>query len=99
MEISYHPNPVETSHITLSSEVAELVELLAKNAHDVWALHRIRQGWTYGQEKSVEFKRHPCLVEYDALPEPEKEIDRSVVAGTIKALLAMGYSISRQPSG
>ena len=40
-------------------------------------------------------KQHPGLVPYAALPESEKEYDRSTVLGVLRAILAMGYRIER----
>ena len=36
-----------------------------------------------------------CLVEYDALPEVEKDMDRATVIRTIKLLLRLGYKIEK----
>ena len=43
----YKPMPIDTSDVELSPEILELTELLAKNTHDVWAVGRYAQGWTY----------------------------------------------------
>jgi hypothetical protein len=40
-------------------------------------------------------KKHPCLVPYADLPESEKEYDRKTSAETIKAVMALGYVISK----
>ena len=47
--------------------------------------------------RSVQCKEqtHPCLIEYEALSETEKDIDRATVEQTIKMLLYMGYKIER----
>ena len=47
----YKPAPVNTDHITLTAEMEELVEMLAKNAHDVWASQRLKDSWTYGPHR------------------------------------------------
>jgi hypothetical protein len=36
--------------------------------HDNWVAHKIEAGWRYGPEKNEEFKTHPCVLPYDALP-------------------------------
>ena len=55
----YNPEPIDTSSIRLSEELLELKEMIAKNVHEVWALQRINEGWTYGKNKNSELKQTP----------------------------------------
>jgi len=96
--VSYAPQPIDTSGVSLTPEVLELRELLAENAHDHWALQRMADGWTYGPQRDDRRKRHPCLVPYEELPESEKEYDRSTAIETLKAILALGYRIEKAES-
>ena len=89
----YNPEPIETKNVTLPEELLNLIELLAKNTHDVWAANPIKEGWIYEKEKSSEKKTTPCLVPYDELSESEKEYDRNTALETIKVILKMGYRI------
>lgn len=43
------------------------------------------EGWIYGLEKNPIMKTHPCMVEYDDLPEQQKAKDHifSAIAGTL----------------
>ena len=70
-----------------------LCEQLAENVHDVWAIGRIEQGWTYGPVRDDAKKETPCLVPYNELPESEKEYDRNTAMETLKLIIKMGYSI------
>ena len=97
MAIEYEPRPIPVKHIVLSDEILELVELLAENAHDIWALERLRDGWTLGPERDDAKRQHPCLVPYAQLPERERDYDRSMLTGSIQAMLALGFTISRAP--
>ena len=65
--MSYQPKPIDTSNIKLPEEIQELQEKLAENIHEIWALQRIQQGWTYGHERNDQKKEHPNLVPYDQL--------------------------------
>lgn len=96
MANNYEPKPLQIEHVTLNNELLELVELLAENAHDIWALQRMIDGWTFGIERCDASRRHPYLVPYAQLPETEKAYDRNVVLGTIRAVLALGFVISRR---
>ena len=95
---AYEPRPIDTSAIVLPAELAELVERLAENTHEVWALLRIDQGWQWGPARDDVEKRHPCLVAYDDLPESEKEYDRRTAVEVIKVILALGFSLGRKES-
>ncbi|NLX20227.1 MAG: Ryanodine receptor Ryr [Phycisphaerae bacterium] len=91
----YQPSPIDTSRVILPPELIALTERLAENAHDVWAVQRIRDGWTHGPMRDDANKKHPCLVPYADLPESEKEYDRKAAMETIKAIMALGYRIAR----
>jgi hypothetical protein len=91
----YRPKPIDTSGIPLAKEIFELIELLAKNAHDNWALQRLAQGWRYGLNRNDMNKEHPCLVPYEDLPDAEREYDRTAAMETLKAIIALGYKIEK----
>jgi hypothetical protein len=89
----YEPQPIDTSEVTLSDEILQLTERLAENAHDHWAVKRRAEGWTYGPEKRADIKQTPQMVPYAELPEEEKRYDRDMALETLKAVMALGYSI------
>lgn len=91
--MDYQPAPLDTSHIDLTEDIRELVELLAKNTHDVWARQRIADGWRFGPKRDDAKKEHPGLVPYEQLSEAEKEYDRQTAIETIKAIIALGYRV------
>ena len=91
--MTYDPRPIDTSHVTLSPAVLELTERLAENAHDLWAVKRRAEGWTYGPQKDGDTKQTPLLVPYAELPETEKQYDRDLAMETLKAIIALGYSV------
>lgn len=99
MATDYKPKPIPTEHVALSGEILELVELLAENAHDIWASERLQDGWTFGPERDDTNHRHPCLVAYARLSERDRDYDRTMVIGSIKAILALGFTISRSGTG
>lgn len=91
----YIPQPIDTKEVTLSEELMELVEAMAKNVHEVWAETRIEQGWTFGPERNDSLKHHPCLIPYEELPEEEREYDRNTAIGTLKLIQKLGFKITR----
>jgi ryanodine receptor 2 len=92
---TYIPETIDTSHITLSSDLQELVERLAQNNHDHWARMRIDEGWRYGVRLDDREKHHPDLVRYDQLPESEKEYDRRTVVEALKSIMALVYQVRK----
>ena len=82
--MDYQPRPIDTSAIELPEDLLALTERLAENAHDVWAVQRLAEGWTYGPKRDDAAKEHP-----------EKEYDRSAAMETLKAIVALGYKIEK----
>ena len=91
----YKPNPICTDDVELSADILELSELIAKNTHDVWAVGRIADGWSYGKERDDVEKHHPCLISYEDLPESEKEYDRVVSREVLRLIVKLGYEIKK----
>ena len=89
----YMPDPVDTGDIQLPQELEQLVEEIAKNVHEVWAKHRLEQGWKYGAERSDVLREHPSLIPYEELSEEEKDYDRDTAFGTLKLIHKLGFRI------
>ena len=92
---TYLPRPVDTKDIVLPGELEELAEDIAKNVHEVWSAGRIKDGWTYGEQRNDADKKHPCLVPYEELSESEKEYDRNTSQETLKLIVKLGYNIKK----
>ena len=93
---TYTPKTIDTSHVKLTPDVEELVERLAENNHDNWARQRIDEGWRCGPRRDDDAKEHPDLVPYDQLPESEKAYDRKTVIEALKAIVALGYELTKR---
>lgn len=93
---TYTPEPLDTESVDLDPSLNSLIELLAQNAHDIWAQQRISQGWTYGEKRNDELLEHPDLVPYRKLTESEKEYDRIMSITTLKTIIMFGYTICPQ---
>lgn len=53
--------------------------------HQSWCKTKINDGWTWGREKDLERRTHPCLVPYAELPEGQKLKD-ALFSAVVKAL-------------
>jgi len=91
---AYDPRPVNLDSVELGEDLDDLTEALAEHAHDIWARQRIDQGWTYGEKRDDENKKHPDLVPYSDLSEQEKDYDRNTSMQTLKLLKRLGYDIT-----
>ena len=93
--MNYNPKPIDASNIKLEEELLNLTEQIAENVHDVWAVGRMSEGWTYGEVKDLHLKTTPQLVAYNTLPEEEKEYDRNTAIETLKLIVKLGYKITK----
>ncbi|SKA77172.1 RyR domain-containing protein [Thiothrix eikelboomii] len=91
----YQPEPIDTSKVILPKVLEELLELLSYNTHEVWAQHRLQEGWVYGEERDDKNKRHPCLIPYEDLSETEKAYDRNTAREVLKVIMALGFKIEK----
>lgn len=94
--MTYKPNPADTRGVVLTQDLQLLTEKIAENVHDVWAVGRIAEGWSYGPVRDDAKKQTPCLVPYGQLPESEKDYDRNTAMETIKLILSLGYTITKK---
>ncbi|HZQ32719.1 MAG TPA: RyR domain-containing protein [Mycobacterium sp.] len=72
------------------------IERLSIDEHDRWCKERIADGWTLGDEKDVENKRHPDLIPWDDLSEAVREYDRIFVRGIPTSLASVGLQVVRR---
>jgi class 3 adenylate cyclase len=89
----YTPTPINTSHVKLPALVEQVAELLARNAHEVWAEQRLAEQWRWGPARNDTAREHPLLIPYEELPDSEKEYDRRAAQETMKAMIALGFDI------
>ena len=93
---TYTPKPIDLSDVELSEDLNELREAIAENAHEVWAVERVAQGWSYGPQRDDSKKENPCMVPYSQLPDSEKRFDREMAMNTIKLLKKLGYDLIKR---
>lgn len=89
----YEPQPIDLSDVTINEDLHELQEAIAENVHEVWAMNRRNEGWTYGPRRDDKLKQTPDMVPYSELTEQEKHYDRVLAENTIKLLKKLGYEI------
>lgn len=92
---TYHPKLLDLKHVVLPEGIEDLREAIAENAHDIWALERQSEGWTYGPKRDDTKLETPDMLPYSQLPESEKQYDRLMAEDTLKLLTALGYKIEK----
>ena len=95
-EKTYQPKLIDLKHVELPPLFEELREAIAENAHDMWAMERQSEGWTYGPKRDDSLLETPDMVPYAQLPESEKQYDRLMAEDTLKLLTALGYEIIKK---
>lgn len=95
MKEVYKPQPIDTDDVRLPIELEQLAEGIAKNVHEVWAQGRMKDGWTYGDEREDVLRTRPCLIPYEQLSEEEKDYDRRTSQETLRLILKLGFRISK----
>ncbi|MCX6842188.1 MAG: RyR domain-containing protein [candidate division WOR-3 bacterium] len=62
------------------------IEKAARAEHARYVIERLRAGWRYGENKSLEHKTNPTLLPWDRLPEHEQKKDSAAVEDFPKRL-------------
>lgn len=62
-----------------------------EDMHAAWSAVKLADGWTYGPIKDPGLKQHPCLGEYQDLPESQKAKDYIVIDAIWSMADALGY--------
>jgi hypothetical protein len=79
--------------------VAELseeeIDLLARLEHRRWLIERRLLGWRYGPKRSDLKRINPMLVEWDKLPEVDRQRNKAEIADLPRMLAAAGYVLRR----
>ncbi|KAJ8665342.1 hypothetical protein QAD02_007004, partial [Eretmocerus hayati] len=89
----YNPQPINTTSISLDNDLNVIVQKFSEHYHDAWASRKLENGWTYGDQWSDANKTHPRLKPYNMLNDYERERYKEPVRESLKALLAIGWSV------
>jgi hypothetical protein len=73
--------------------LAPLIEVIAANAHEEWALTRIKQGWKWGEKNDAAEKMHPELMPYDRLNAKCQEYDKKSAQEALAAIMSFKYAL------
>ena len=80
---------------------SRIIDIIAENAHDVWAMDKIAAGWTYDDVRNTVKRYDPMLMPYRYIPENEKEYDKAmanVFCETMERVQSSGLGDSLEDS-
>lgn len=69
---TWERTPREIQESVVKGVEAALAGVSSRTLHEAWVKDKEAAGWVYGPEKSMLHKTHPCMVDYDHLPEEHK---------------------------
>lgn len=79
--------------VVLNNDLNQIVQKFSEHYHDAWASRKLENSWTYGDQWSDVNKTHPRLKPYNMLSDYERERYKEPVRESLKALLAIGWSV------
>lgn len=91
----YEPHPVDVTGVKIKQELGELVDMIAKNNHEIWADKKVRHGWKYAPFQSDERQTNPDIAPYGKISKGAKELDKMSAINSIRLIQKMGYRIVR----
>lgn len=64
-----------------------------RESHASWLAEKRRDGWVYGETKNPDTREHPCMREYDELPEEQQKKDMLFVVVVRMMAASLGFDI------
>ena len=64
-----------------------------RQCHISWVLFHQDRGWRWGDVKDDEQKTHPCLIDWECLPESQRRKTELLVSTVLGMLLACGARV------
>jgi len=73
----------------------DVVERLSRAEHERWRADRESRGYGYAERRDRQAKTHPNLVDWERLPDEERQKDRDFVREWPRVLYLAGFEIER----
>ena len=91
----YTPHPEYVAHIKLPEDILPIADVLAENAHEIWAKGRQTEAEEKGEVAVKKLDDDPFMKPFNELTKQQRKADYSTAINTIKLLYKLGFSISR----
>ena len=86
----YVPHPEDVEHIKLDEDIMPIADMLAENAHEIWAVGRQKEA----KGDSVKLDKDPYMKPFGELSEEDRVSDYTTALNTIKLLYKLGFKIT-----
>lgn len=91
----YTPHPEYVAHIKLPEEITPLADMLAENAHEIWAKDRMEEAEKKkAKGKDVNPYNDPFMKPFRELSKKNRKTDYTSALNTIKLLYKLGFKIT-----
>jgi hypothetical protein len=92
----YAPHPEYVAHIKLPEDILPIADMLAENAHEIWAKGRLAEA----EEKKAKGEAvnpydDPFMKPFHELTKQQRKTDYTSALNTIKLLYKLGFSITK----
>ena len=95
----YTPHPEYVAHIKLPEHLLPLADMLAENAHEIWAKDRlIEADKKIAEGEIVDPYSDPFMKPFCELTKKERKTDYTTAINTIKLLYKIGFSLLKDKS-
>ena len=92
---AFQPHPIDTGDVELPEDLDDLVDLLARNSHEVWAEGKLNQGFQYAPKRNIVpgMKLSASLIPFRLLSTDERSKNKINASAGIKTIFALGWVI------
>lgn len=92
----YTPHPEYVAHIKLPAETASIADILAENAHEIWAKNRLQEAEKNKTKgKDVNPYDDPFMKPFNELSKQKRKTDYLSALNTIKLLYKLGFGLTK----
>lgn len=92
----YTPHPEYVAHIKLPEDIVPIADMLAENAHEIWAKDRLAEAETKkAKGKNVNPYADPFMKPFHELTKRQRKTDYTSALNTIKLLYKLGFYITK----
>jgi hypothetical protein len=88
--------PAETKIQLKHEKYDALCQAFAKRQHNQWVEERLKAGWRFATEMSMQNRTSPMLKSWDELPESLRKIDYEHPQAMVDMLSEQGYAVVRK---
>ena len=91
----YKPHPEPVSQVKLPEEIIPVADMLAENAHDIWAIGRLAE-YKKQREKGLDVhpENDPYMKPFHELTKKDRKSDYLTALNTIKLIHKLGFTIT-----